>query len=182
MTSGLEIEIDRRPYLTRPDSSGEGHLQRNCVDPEYIKPNQGEPQPRQPLYQPGESPGAEPASNRSLSTLLVHAATAYAKELSLDGPFFWAASKEYWEQGIDLGNLYTLRRISVSVGLDWEDLWPKLQSGSYQDLVLVQHEEAKRAGVVQTPTYRIDKCRIDGALYSGNFGLGEFRAAIQAAG
>ena len=55
----------------------------------------------------------------------------YAKEKGLDGLFFRAASKEYWERGVDLGSLYTLRRISVSVGLDWGDLWPKL-SGEHR--------------------------------------------------
>ncbi len=106
----------------------------------------------------------------------MHAATACAKERGLDGRFFRAASKEYWEQGVYLGNLYTVRRISVSVGLDWGDLWPKLESGSYHDLVLGQHEEAKRAGVVRTPSFRID-----GALHSGAMSLEELRAAVQAA-
>ncbi|PKB72232.1 MAG: hypothetical protein BZY87_01055 [SAR202 cluster bacterium Io17-Chloro-G6] len=132
---------------------------------------------RQPLYKPGEGQGTEPASNRSVSTLLVHAVTAYAKGRGLDGAFFQAASKEYWEQGVDLGTIYTLRRISVSVGLDWVEMWPKLESGSFHDLVLGQHEEAQKAGVVQTPSFLIGR-----ALHSGAMGFEELLAAVQAAG
>ena len=137
----------------------------------------GEPGRRQPLYKPGEGQGAEPASNRTLSTILVHAATACAKESGLDGQFFWAASKEYWEQGVDLGSLYTLRRLAVAVGVDWGNLWPKLESGRYQDLVLGQHGEAKTFGVVQTPSFLIGE-----VLHSGAVSTEGLRAAIEAAG
>jgi len=112
-----------------------------------------------------------------LSTLLVHAATACAKESGLDGQFFRAASKEYWEQGVDLGSLYTIRRISESVGLDWRDLWPKLKSGSHQHQVLGQHAEAKTFGVVQTPSFLIGE-----VLHSGAVSTEGLRAAIEASG
>ena len=170
----LDIEIDRRPFLTRLNAIEEGRIRKHREYAEYDEPGRG-PR-RRPLYKPGEGFGAEPASNRSASTLLVHAATACAKEQGLDGLLFRAASKEYWEQGVDLGSLYTLRRVSVSVGLDWGDLWPKLESGSYHDLVLRQHEEATEAGVVRAPSFRID-----GALHSGNMSFEELRAAVQAA-
>lgn len=109
--------------------------------------------------------------------MAVHAATAYAKERSLDGQFFRAASKEYWEHGVDLGSLYTLRRLSMSVGLDWGDMWPEFDSGSYHNLVLVQHQTAIEAGVVRTPSFEIG-----GRLHSGNLSFEEMRAALQAAG
>ena len=118
----------------------------------------------------------EPASNRSVSTLLVHAATALAKERGRDGPFFRAASKEYWEHGVDLGSLYTLRRITVSTGLDWGDMWPKLESHTYHDLVLAQHHVATEAGVVRTPSFQIG-----GKLHSGPMDAEELRAAVQSA-
>lgn len=173
MASTLDFEIDRTPFLTRANSPGsiqEGRIQRR-PDPISIEGSQ-----RQPLYKPGEGSGTEPASNRSVSTILIHAATALAKERGLDGQFFRVASKEYWEQGVDLGNLYTLRRVSVSVGLDWPDLLGKLESGGYHDLVLAQHEEAKRTGVVQTPSFRIG-----GNLHSGNLSFEKLRTAVQAA-
>ncbi len=175
LASGLQFEIDRRPFLMRPNSISEGYFQRDMEDGE-----QGRIGRRQPLYKPGEGIGTEPASNRSLNTLPVHAATAYAKEKGLDGQLFFAASKMYWEQGVDLGNRYTLRRITESVGLDWNDMWSKLESGGYHDLVITQYEEAKDTGVVQAPSFRIG-----GKLHSGPIDaeeLGEtVKAAIQAA-
>jgi len=107
--------------------------------------------------------------------LAVHAATAYAKERGLDREFFWAASKEYWEMGTDLGNLYTLRRLSVFVGLDWGEMWPKLASGDYRGLVLAQHEAAAETGIVRTPSFRIGE-----KLHSGSMGFEELAAAVQA--
>ncbi|MDA1128958.1 MAG: DsbA family protein [Chloroflexi bacterium] len=176
LASTIDIRIDRRPYLTRSESlddwdSGRAHPLSGSDYAEGAGSGR-----RQPLYKPGESLGTEPASNRSASTLSVHAATAFAKERGLDGQFFRAASKEYWEQGVDLGSLYTLRRLSGSVGLDWADLWPNLESRRYHDLVLGQHEEAKGAGVARTPAFRID-----GALHSGGMGFEELSAAIQKA-
>lgn len=119
----------------------------------------------------------EPASNRSVSTLAVHAATAYAKERGLEGRFYWAASKEYWEQGTDLGNLYTIRRLSVAAGLDWGEMGPELESGRYHTLVLAQHEAALQTGVVRTPSFRIG-----GRLHSGPITSEELRAAVVVAG
>jgi predicted DsbA family dithiol-disulfide isomerase len=118
----------------------------------------------------------EPASNRSVNTLAVHAATAYAKERGLDSQFYWAASKEYWESGTDLGNLYTIRRLAMSTGLDWGELWPKLESGRYHNLVLAQHEAALMAGVTRTPSFQIG-----GRLHSGSMSLEDLAAAVQGA-
>ena len=118
----------------------------------------------------------EPASNRSVSTLAIHAATAYAKERGLDQSFFAAASKEYWEMGTDLGNLYTIRRLSIASGLGWEEMWPQLESGSYHRLVLAHHETAIEDGIVKTPSFKIG-----GKLHSGSLGFEELRTAVQAA-
>ena len=96
--STLGFEIDRRPFLVRADSVEIAPVPSRLADVAVGSR-------RQPLYRPGEGLVTEPASNRSVSTLAVHAATAYAKERGLDGRFYWSASKEYWEQGTDLGNL-----------------------------------------------------------------------------
>jgi len=179
LASTLDLEIDRRPFLVRSESSNENQIRYGRIQRDRKNVGFSEVR-RQPLYQPGESIGIEPASNRSLSTLPVHAATACAKERGLDGPFFQASSKEYWERGVHLGSLYTLRRITISVGLDWKEMWPKLESGRYHDLVLAQHDEAKMAGVVQTPTFRIGGDQCDGPLYSGAMSAEELRAAVAA--
>ena len=175
MASSLKVEIDRRPFLTRAESVDQSVTQpsdsRRHIDGGEIDGSR-----RQPLYLPGEGQGTEPASNRSVSTLAIHAVTAYAKEQGLDGKFYWAASTEYWEQGVDLGSLYTLRRLATSVGLDWDDLWPKLESGGYHNRVLSQHEEAKKEGIAQTPSFRVNR-----ALHSGAMSFEELRAVVQAA-
>jgi predicted DsbA family dithiol-disulfide isomerase len=170
--SDIEFEIDRRPFLVRSDSlefTGDVSVPNDGELP-------GDASRRSPLYLPGKSIGTEPASNRSVSTLAVHAATAYAKERGRDSDFFWAASREHWELGTDLGNLYTLRRLSLSIGLDWAEMWPELQSGSYHNLVLARHEEALVAGVVRTPSYRVGD-----RLHSGPISQEELRAAVQTA-
>jgi predicted DsbA family dithiol-disulfide isomerase len=170
--SDLGFEIDRRPFLVRSDS----FELTNDVSVSTGEELSGDKSRRSPLYLPGRSLGTEPASNRSVSTLVVHAATAYAKEQGKDSDFFWAASREHWELGTDLGNLYTLRRLTVSIGLDWEEMWPGLESGRYHRLVLAQHDEALAAGVVRTPSFRVG-----GRLHSGPNNPEELRAAVQTA-
>ena len=165
----IGFEIDRRPFLMRADSLeiGEGPSGPADVADGYR---------RRPLYRPGHGTVTEPASNRSVSTLAVHAATAYAKERGLDGQFYWAASKEYWEFGTDLGNLYTLRRLAVTTGLDWGEMWPELESGRYDTDVLARHEEALKAGVTRTPSFMVG-----GRLHSGSMSFEELTAAVQGA-
>ena len=167
IASAMGFDIDRRPFLVRsgaiendPSSNVLGDVPDGRL--------------RRPLYKSGQGSGPEPASNRSVSTLAIHAATAYPKERGLDRAFYWAASKEYWEQGTDLGSLYTIRRLSVSVGLDWGEMWPKLDSGSYQNLVLARHEVASQNGVVQVPSFQIG-----GRLHSGTMSFEELKAAVR---
>lgn len=168
LASALGVAIDRRPFLVRADSLENA--------PVRSQPGVVADGPRRPLYQPGHGTVTEPASNRSVNTLAVHAATAYAKERGLDSQFYWAASKEYWESGTDLGNLYTIRRLAMSTGLDWGELWPKLESGRYHNLVLAQHEAALMAGVTRTPSFQIG-----GRLHSGSMSLEDLAAAVQGA-
>ena len=165
----IGFEIDRRPFLMRADSLEIGEGPSGPADV-------ADGSRRQPLYRPGHGTVTEPASNRSASTLAVHAATAYAKERGLDGQFYWAASTEYWEQGTGLGTRYTLRRLSVAAGLDWGEMWPDLESGRYHNLVLAQHEAALVAGVTRTPSFMVG-----GRLHTGPIGAEELGAAIEAA-
>ncbi len=165
----MGFEIDRRPFLLRSAPA--------VADPAPSAPGDAaNGTRRQPLYRPGHGSGTEPASNRSVSTLAVQAATAYAKERGLDREFYWAASKEYWEQGTDLGNLYTIRRLAQITGLDWEEMWPKLESRSYHSLVLAQHEAALKAGVMRTPSFQVG-----GRLHAGPIDADELRAARRGA-
>ena len=79
-----------------------------------------------------------------------------------------------------MGTLYTIRRLTLSIGLDWEEMWPKLNSGRYHSLVLAQHEEALETSVVQTSSFRF--CgTIGGRFYVGPIDAEEFHAAVRAA-
>ena len=175
LASTMDIEIDRRPFLVRYNSPG--FVEESVVPSNLTSaPVTGR---RKPLYSSVlgvVGMDTEPASNRSVSTLAIHAATAYSKEHGLDGKFFALASKEYWELGTDLGNLYSIRRLSLAAGLDWEHMWPQMESGDYHKMVLTQHEAAVAAGITQTPTFQIR-----GRLHSGNMGFEELRLAVQAA-
>ncbi len=167
LASEMGFVLDRRPFLLRTAPAE--------ADPAPSAPGDAaNGTRRQPLYRPGHGSGTEPASNRSVSTLAVHAATAYAKERGLDREFYWAASKEYWEQGTDLGNLYTIRRLAVATGLDWGEMWPELESGRYHNIVLAQHEEALQTGVVRTPSFQVG-----GRLLAGPIDADELRAACR---
>ena len=76
LASEIGFEIDRRPFLVRTAPVEAGPVPS---DPR----NAANDPRRQPLYQPGHGSGTEPASNRSVSTLAIHAATACAKEYAL---------------------------------------------------------------------------------------------------
>ena len=175
LASSLDIEIDRRPFLVRFNSPG--FLDRSVV-PNNMPGEQFNGR-RKPLYSSVlgvVGMDTEPASNRSVSTLAIHAATSYAKEHGLDGEFFALASKEYWESGTDLGNLYSIRRLSVATGLNWEQMWPHMESGNYHKGILAQHEAAVIAGITRTPSFKIGS-----NIHLGTLGFEELRSAILAA-
>ena len=176
LSAELAFTIDRRPFLLRPDAPIRvdlGRDQRAEAQPQ----NRDLPRKRPPLALPGQKPAVEPYSSRSLSTVLVHEATACAREQGRDGEFYLEAAKEYWDRGADLGCLYTLRRFAVKAGLDWGDMWPKLESGHYRPWVMDEHQAALEWGVKGVPSYLIQA-----KLYAGDVGLEELRRAIEAAG
>ena len=164
LSGELAFTIDRRPYLLRPGA------------PIIRGPDQ-----RPPLALPGENsgekPGAEPFSSRSLSTVLVHEATAFAREQGRDGEFYLEVAGEYWERGADLGCVYTLRRFATKVGLNWDAMWPKLESSHYRPWVMEEHRAAVERGVQGVPSYLIGE-----NMYTGDAALGVLRMAIEGSG
>ena len=173
LSKELAFTIDRRPYLLRPDAPMTGFLGRS---------HQGEAQPparnssaRHPLIAlPQEKPGLEPFSSRSLSTVLVHEATACARELGREREFYLAVAMEYWERGADLESIYTLRRLAIKAKLDWRLMWLKLESGHYRSWVMEEHRAAVDRGVKGVPSYLIGE-----QLYAGDVSLEELRSAIR---
>lgn len=172
LSEELALTIDRRPYLLRPDAPLNTVLVQE--HPVVVQsPTHESPVRRPPLAPLGEKPAAEPFSSRSLSTVLVHEATAFAKEQGRDREFYLEAAGEYWERGSDLGSIYTLRRSASRAGLEWGAMWPKLESGHYRPSVLEEHRAAVERGVKGVPCYLIG-----GKMYTGNVGLDQVRAAV----
>ncbi len=173
LSGELALTIDRRPYLLRPDAPINGVLGRGR-QAEGQSPTRDFPGQRPPLALPGKKPGVEPFSSRSLSTVLVHEATACARAQGRDGEFYLEAAREYWERGADLGSVYTLRRFAIKAGLDWGAMWPKLESSHYRPWVMEEHRAAMERGVKGVPSYLIG-----GIMYTGDVGLEGMRRAIE---
>ncbi len=176
LSGELPLTIDRRPYLLRPDAPLNTVLAQERAT-ETASPSQTESGRRPPLAPLGAQPAAEPFSSRSLSTVLVHEATAFAKDHGKDREFYLEVSGEYWRGGADLGSIYTVRRSAIKIGLDWSAMWPALESGHYRARVMEEHRVAVERGVKGVPSYLIA-----GKMCTGVVGLDALRAALEEAG
>lgn len=172
---GLSVElnftIDRRPYLLRPTapingvlgqvSSGEAKLPR--------RNSAGSPI----LGRPDDNPGVEPFSSRSLSTVLVHEATACARDQGREREFYLEVANEYWAKGSDLGSIDTLRRSAINAKVNWPAMWTKLESSHFRPWVLEEHRAAVTRGVMSVPSYLAG-----GEMFAGDIGLDDLRRVI----
>ena len=175
LSGELAFTIDHRPYLLRPDAPINSVLGQNR-QAETQSPDRDFPGPRPLQALPGEKPQEAPPFSRSLSTVLVHEATACAREQGRDGEFYLEAAREYWERGVDLGSVYTLRRLAIRAGLDWGAMWPKLESSHYRPWVMEEHRAAMDRGVKSVPSYLIG-----GNMYTGDVSPEGMRRAIEGA-
>ena len=142
--------IDRRPYLLAPDRPAAG-------EPRPLREGETETE-LNPAWQERAQQAGIVMRRPALApnTNLAHEATAYAKAQGLDGPFHHAATRAYWEQGVDLGDRAALQAIAADCGLDPAGLAAALDSGQFRQYVLDEHQAAKDLGVFGTPTYRIN--------------------------
>ena len=166
----LSFEVDRRPFLLRPDRPPEGEARR-LFDGETETELNPEMQER--------AKGVSLVMRRpqwSPNTLRVHEATVFAKEKGKDNQFHHLAAAAYWESGADLNDLDVLKGIVEAAGLDWADLGPRIESGEYRDAVMNEYEAAKEKGVGGTPTYMIG-----GEFHRGDVSLEDLRGAISSA-
>ena len=166
----LSFQVDRRPFLLRPDRPPEGEPRR-LFDGETETELNPEMQERAKgvglvMRRPQWSP----------NTLRAHEATVYAKEKGKDSQFHHLAAGAYWESGADLNDLDVLKGIVEAAGMDWEDLGPRIESGEYRGAVMREYEAAREKGVAGTPTYMID-----GELHRGDVSIDELREAIGSA-
>ena len=166
----MSIDVDRRPYLLRPERPPEGE-ERRLFDGETLTELNPEMQER--------AKGVNLVMRRpqwSPNTMRAHEATAYAKEQGKDGEFHHLAAQAYWESGADINDLNVLKGIVEASGMDWADLAPRIESGQYRETVMREYEAAKEKGVGVTPTYLIG-----GELYKGDVSIDELREAIKSA-
>jgi len=166
----LSIDVDRRPYLLRPERPPEGE-ERRLFDGETQTELNPEMQERARgvglvMHRPQWSP----------NTLRAHEATAYAKTQGRDGEFHHQAAEAYWGSGADINDLDVLKGIVEASGMDWSDLAPRIESGEYRAKVMEEYEAAKELGVGGTPTYMIG-----GELHKGDVSIDELREAIKSA-
>lgn len=170
LSTELSIDVDRRPYLLRPERPPEGE-ERRLFDGETQTELNAAMQERAKgvgleMHRPQWSP----------NTLRAHEVTAYAKEKGKDGELHHLAAGAYWKSGVDLNDMEVLKGFVEGAGMDWGDLGPRIESGEYQSAVLAEYAAAKERGVGGTPTYMIG-----GELHGGDVSIDELREAIRSA-
>jgi predicted DsbA family dithiol-disulfide isomerase len=106
---------------------------------------------------------------------LAQAATEYAKSHGLADQFHRAAYKSFWADGTDLGDLMVLERLSRKVGLDWDDLGPRLAAGEYDRKMEDQHDAGLQTGIWGVPGFLVD----DSFYFTGAQTLEFFRLAVK---
>ena len=164
------IDVDRRPYLLRPERPPEGE-ERRLFD--------GETQTELNEAMQERARGAGLVMRRpqwSPNTLRAHEATVYARMQGKDGGFHHRVAEAYWGSGVDFNDLDVLKGLVESSGMDWNDLGPRIESGEFRPKVMEEYEAAKELGVGVTPTYLIG-----GELHKGDVGIDELREAIKSA-
>ena len=167
----MDITIDRRPFLLRPDCPPEGQPRRMF---------DGETETELAPAMQERARGAGLVMRRpkmSPNTLYVHEATLYAKEQGLDDCFHHVAASAYWEESVDLGSLEVVKGLAEKAGLDLSELVPRLESGHYRDAVLESNETARASGIGGTPTYMIGGWR-----KFGDLGVDELKTIVEAVG
>ena len=166
----LSFEVDRRPFLLRPDRPPEGEARRLFDGETETELNPGMQERAKGVGLVMRRPQWSP------NTMRVHEATVYAKEKGKDGQFHHLAAAAYWESGVDLNDLDVLKGFVEGAGMDWGDLGPRIESGEYRNAVMAEYEAAKEKGVGGTPTYMIG-----GELHGGDVSIDDLREAIRSA-
>jgi predicted DsbA family dithiol-disulfide isomerase len=167
----LDITIDRRPFLLRPDCPPEGQ-------PRSLFNGETETELAPAMQERARGVGLVMRRPQwSPNTLYVQEATLYAKEQGLDDRFHHVAASAYWEESADLGSLEVIKGLAESAGLDWPELGLRLESGHYRDAVLESNETARASGIGGTPTYLIGGWR-----KFGDLSVEELKTIIEAMG
>ena len=110
-------------------------------------------------------------------TIHAQAVTEYATKFGKANEFHHAAYKAFWEDGVNLGDFDVLSEIATGVGLDWQDVLPKLEAREYDRLIQDQFDEALKLGVTGVPGFLID----DRIWFTGAQPIEMFRLAAKKA-
>ncbi len=93
------VNINRRPYLLAPDRPPEGEARQ-------MRDGETESEVAPHMKERAENLGlAMCRPSWSPNTMLVHEATAYARESGLDDEFHHAAAGAFWTTGVDLSDM-----------------------------------------------------------------------------
>ena len=166
----LSIDVDRRPYLLRPERPPEGEERRMFDGETKTELNEAMQERARGVGLVMRRPQWSP------NTLRAHEATVYAKMQGKDGEFHHRVAEAYWTTGVDFNDLDVLKGLVEDSGMDWGDLGPRIESGEFRAKVMEEYEAAKELGVGGTPAYMIG-----GELLGGEVGIDELREAIKSA-
>ena len=100
---------------------------------------------------------------RTPYTMYALEATEYAKEHGRFEPFHRLMYRAVWEHGKDIGDLAVIQEAAEDAGLDWPELEAKLESRSYEGVVMDQYRKAMDIGIEGVPGFVIGKYLFTGA-------------------
>ena len=106
---------------------------------------------------------------------LAQAATEYAKSHGLAEQFHRAAYRAFWANGADLGDMAVLEALSHEIGLDWDDLAPRLAAREFDRLLEDQHDAGLQTGIWGVPGFVVE----DSFYFTGAQTLEFFRLAVK---
>ncbi|MDA1258057.1 MAG: DsbA family protein [Chloroflexi bacterium] len=171
LAAEFDIEFDFRAFMLHPEIPPEGKVR----DRRPGEPEEGL-SPR--IAQLAEEEGIV-MRRASLTPYTIHAQaiTEYSKQFGKADEFHHAAYKALWEDGANLGDFDVLEGIATGVGLDWDDVLPRLETREYDRLIQDQFDEAIQLGVTGVPGFLID----DRFWFTGAQPMEMFRLAARKA-
>mgnify|MGYP000209194659 CR=1 FL=1 len=93
---------------------------------------------------------------RIYNTRLAHEATEYAREHGAANEFHKTLFRKVYAEGYDPSKWDVLRATAEEVGLNADEMQPRLENGHYTEYVAEQVRWAQQVGVSGVPTYVID--------------------------
>lgn len=157
----IPVEVRWRPYQLAPDIPPDGMPMED-----YVKIRMGGDMSRfagiqQQLMEKGAAVGLRlnfEASNKMPNTFNAHRLVAWAAQGGPGGQsrMVRALFSAHFEQGQDIGDVETLIRIAVTLGMERDEVAAYLHSGAGAQNVNAEIEAAHRMGVQGVPFFLVD--------------------------